>query len=291
MYMELFDAAESICNGIKKALQEKTGYLVGRNGTIEMETLLTHTYKKINPEQLHILERNAGVFPKANVAEWVKQTEEAIKNTDLLVAAWYEPYKQAELAYLTNLFSSDKSPFLPLRALEPYYVPEHIQWTQYLHKKNVAVITSFAETAKAQLEKREAIWGDRCETLLPDANYIFIQTGYSPSLAKGKGEWPSGIHSWQDAVDHMVQKVVEADSDIVLIGCGGLSMIIGSRLKALGKICIVMGGAIQVLFGIKGNRWESHPVIGRFWNSAWVYPTKDETPGGAMGVERSCYWH
>jgi hypothetical protein len=51
-----------------------------------------------------------------------------------------------------------------------------------------------------------------------------------------------------------------------------------------------MGGAIQVLFGIRGNRWSSHPVISRFWNEAWVYPSLEETPGSAESVERGCYW-
>jgi hypothetical protein len=68
-------------------------------------------------------------------------------------------------------------------------------------------------------------------------------------------------------------------------------MIIGSHLKSAGLICIVMGGAIQVMFGIKGGRWERHPVISTFWNSSWVWPSVEETPIGAGNVEQACYWN
>ena len=290
--MELFDAAALISDGISTAFRQKKGYLVGRNGTIEMETLLTKKYQNtFYLQQLNILQRNAGVFPASvgSVSDWVNETEKAIQHTDLLVAGWYDPIRETELAYLKIL--GRQGPFLPLRALEPYYVPQQIQWTRYLLWKKVAVVTSFAKTAEAQLAKRKEIWPDRYDSLLPDAEYVFIQTGYSPALAAGRAEWPNGIETWQDAVESIVQKVSESGADIVLIGCGGLSMILGSRLKALGKVCIVMGGAIQVLFGIKGNRWQAHPVISRFWNEAWVYPSLEETPASSGAVEGSCYWH
>lgn len=289
--MEVLDAASLISDGISTALRQKKGYFVGRNGTIEMETLLTKKYKQtFYLQQLNILQRNAGVFPSSagSVNQWVQETEDAIQSTDLLVAGWYDPIRETELAYLKSL--GRHGPFLPLRALEPYYVPQTLQWTRYLLWRKVAVVTSFAKTAKQQLEKRQAIWRDRYDSLLPEAEYTFIQTGYSPSLSNGRAGWPDGIETWQDAVDSIVKQVVESNAEIVLIGCGGLSMILGARLKALGKICIVMGGAIQVLFGIKGNRWEKHPIIGRFWNEAWVYPSLEETPASSNTVEGSCYW-
>ena len=67
-------------------------------------------------------------------------------------------------------------------------------------------------------------------------------------------------------------------------------MSIGARLKEAGKICVVLGGATQVLFGIKGNRWEKHPVISGFWGDSWVWPSEEETPLGAGKVEEGCYW-
>ena len=106
----------------------------------------------------------------------------------------------------------------------------------------------------------------------------------------GSCEWPIPVTSWRDAVLWMETQVAAKRPDIVLIGCGGLGMILGARLKAAGIPCVVLGGAIQVLFGIKGKRWEKHSVISEFWNDAWVSPAADEVPTAAHIVEGGCYW-
>ena len=134
------------------------------------------------------------------------------------------------------------------------------------------------------------IWGSDAESLLPTTTHFsFVKTGYAPVLAKGCGEWIS-CSTWKEAVDQMEAAVYKNDAEIILIGCGGLGFPLAQRLKKAGKIAIVLGGAIQVLFGIKGERWRTHSVISQFWNPYWVYPSEHETPKGAQGVENACYW-
>ena len=287
--MELFDFSEQIKLGISSALASKKGFLVGRNGTIEMEILLArHHGLPIQSGQLLQLERNAGIFPTSvpNTASWVKRTCAAIQDSDLLVAGWYKPISADELNFLREI--GKRGPYLPLRALEPYYVPEAYQWTSVLEGRRVAVVSSFAKTACMQAGNANAIWSGR--RVLPKATYLPVQTGYSPLLAQGNAGWSMGIHSWESAVTSIVNQVMELNADIVLIGCGGLGMVIGHELRLRGKICIVMGGAIQVLFGIKGRRWQDHSIISTFWNSSWVWPRLEDTPAGAETVEKGCYW-
>ena len=88
----------------------------------------------------------------------------------------------------------------------------------------------------------------------------------------------------------MVAEVEAARPEIVLIGCGGLGMVLGAELKKRGFCCVVMGGAIQNLFGIKGRRWKDHSIIGGFWNGSWVSPLESEVPEGAGAIEGGCYW-
>lgn len=102
-------------------------------------------------------------------------------------------------------------------------------------------------------------------------------------------QWASHITDWRSAATDIVQTVVKHSADIVLIGCGGLSMIVGNELKTQNVSTVVMGGAIQVLFGIKGSRWENHPVISKFWNDSWVYPAAEECPELNYTVENGCY--
>ncbi len=290
--MELFEAALLIADGIATALTQKKGFLVGRNGTIELEALITYKQKNfLFQQQGLILEKHAGVFPsdERSHKHWIQDTEVAIKNTDLLIAGWFAPLAREEKIYLASL--GRNSVVLPLRALEPYYVPMEMMWTRYLQFHKVAIVSSFAETAMKQLPKAKDIWGDRATSLLPpETEFIPIRTGYAPVLANGRAEWTGKPKRWEDAVDSVVQRVVDSGAEIVLIGCGGLGMILGHRLKQLGKVCIVMGGAIQVLFGIKGNRWENHTTISRFWNDAWVYPSEDDTPADSQSIAKACYW-
>jgi len=93
-----------------------------------------------------------------------------------------------------------------------------------------------------------------------------------------------------EAVDWIVSEVVRQGSRFALIGCGGIGMLVALELKKRGVIAIVLGGAIQVLFGIKGSRWKNHPIISKFWNDFWVNPSETEKPNGANSIEGGCYW-
>ena len=69
-----------------------------------------------------------------------------------------------------------------------------------------------------------------------------------------------------------------------------MGMIVGNKLKEKGLKCIVLGGATQILFGIKGARWENHSVISNFFNNAWVYPPFSCKPTHGKLIENGCYW-
>ena len=67
------------------------------------------------------------------------------------------------------------------------------------------------------------------------------------------------------------------------------------------KKAIHMGGATQLLFGIKGNRWED-PMYGvkewglpagfypKMFNEYWIKPGEEGRPKNAEQVEGACYW-
>lgn len=61
------------------------------------------------------------------------------------------------------------------------------------------------------------------------------------------------------------------------------------KLRNKGIIAIVLGGAIQIFFGIKGLRWLDHE-LSEFFNETWAFPSDDEVPGGAEKIEHGCYW-
>jgi hypothetical protein len=289
---EIEKGSSEIACLILQCLSQNKGCLIGRNGTVELEVLLNyHRYKKFFKDQTFTLERNAGVFPQDEQAllQWIQETTEANKTCDILAAGWYAPLRQQELLFLNQVNSSYHC--VPLRSLEPYYVPQQLRWTALLSDQRVGVVSSFTKTMEQQLKQRTAVWGSYVDSYLPDsAEFVFFQTGYSPAIAKGRAEWSPPCRTWMNALDKLEADILEANVGIVLIGCGGLGMPLAQRLKKKEKIVLVLGGAIQVLFGIKGERWKHHDVIGKLWNKAWIYPSPEETPLGASLIERSCYW-
>jgi hypothetical protein len=278
-------------------------FFIGRNGTIEIEVLYYYLIKRKNPETrdpypdrlLTQIQRHAGVFPSTpeSLDGWCAEYLESLESLTGLAAGWYKPLWHIENGILCNHTEPDCFR-TPLRSLEPYYHKSQLWWTQYLKGRRVTVINSFTESMEYQIISRkiERVWRGEREGLLDiiGVDWSFVRTGYAPTLALGNAGWPAGIDTWDKAVTYCVEKAVETRPDVVLIGCGGLGMIIGARLKNLGISAYVMGGAIQILFGIKGRRWESHDVISRFWNSAWVWPAPNEVPRAAEFIEGGCYW-
>ncbi len=290
---EIQSGAALVYDCLKEALERKRGCLLGRNGTIETQALQTFAAGPIPTHIAQKLELHAGIFPStsASTSAWAKEYIEAIRSIDKdpVVGGWYPPTREVELRMLSAW--TPKSKQIPLRSLEPYYVEPSKRWTNLLAGKKVCVVTSFAETAHRQVRERKQVWGPNADSLLPaETEWVFVQTGYAPILAHGRAEWPVDCDGWQDAVAYMEKKISEHRPDVCLIGCGGLGMILGARCKKLGIATVVLGGATQVLFGIKGNRWASHSVISKFWNEAWVWPSRDETPRGAETIEGACYW-
>ncbi len=278
---------------IMKALKDGEGALIGRHGTIELTTLLQawQDPSLIDAERCTILEQNAGIFPRTgpSIATWIRQYGDAVESADCMATAWYKPLAAAEWRHLDSV--NPTSLRIPLRSLEPYYCAPIDRWTRALEGQRVCVVSSFAETMQQQVTLADAIWKEDWETLLPSTTtWSFVRSYYSPVTAKGFCAWPAGIESWKDAVDDLESRILATKSKIVLLGCGGLAMPLAHRLKEQGCVAIVMGGAIQVLFGIQGRRWANHPVISGFWNAAWCSPSPSEIPGGASAIEGGCYW-
>ena len=284
--------AKAISDCICKALQREEGALIGRNGSIELSMLLDPSTSAADP-RLRILATNAGIYdltrdPQTSFLQWHRETKSAILNTDVLAMGWYQPLSEKEFKTFSSWSIIAKQ--IPLRSLEPYYVSTEFQWIKYLKGQKVAVVSSFTQSAAYQVAKGlNTIWSPRLEWP-SDIEWIWIQTGHSPFIANGTNEWPSGIDSWSDAIDMMVEKIVWSGARFALIGCGGLGMILASKLKDRGAITLVIGGSIQLLFGIKGKRWETHSVIGKFWTDDWIWPSLQETPGNAQSIEGGCYW-
>jgi len=91
----------------------------------------------------------------------------------------------------------------------------------------------------------------------------------------------------------MCQDISKLDFEVAVIGAGAYGMFLGAFCKRMGKQALHLGGASQLLFGIKGERWEhQYPpeFSARLFNEHWVRPSEAQKPQGVEKVENSCYW-
>ena len=97
---------------------------------------------------------------------------------------------------------------------------------------------------------------------------------------------------WFKGLNDLKKKIDGSDAQIVITGCGAWSLPLAAYAKDVGKQGIHLGGPTQILFGIKGGRWDKHDIIAGFYNEYWVRPSLEETPEQEKTkmVENSCYW-
>lgn len=81
---------------------------------------------------------------------------------------------------------------------------------------------------------------------------ICFDTIRSPITFAGEHE---GL-TWTGELSRIKSEIAERDFDIAFVAAGGYGMPISSFVKDLGKKAVHFGGALQLLFGILGRRWE-----------------------------------
>ena len=170
--------------------------------------------------------------------------------------------------------------FLP--RIEPFW--SKTPWTKCLEGKKIVVIHPFAESISQQYNKRELLFANK--DILPEfASLTVIKA------VQSLGGETNGFASWFDALHYMEDEIDKVDYDVALIGCGAYGMPLAAHCKKMGKKAVHLGGSLQLLFGIRGNRWETEQdIYMQFMNEHWVRPLESEKPAEAQNVENACYW-
>lgn len=163
----------------------------------------------------------------------------------------------------------------------------HNPWTKALKGKKVLVIYPFAELIEQQYtQKREKIFPGT--EILPE-----FELKVMTSVQTIAGEKDERFTTWFEALEWMKEEALKIDFDVAIIGCGAYGLPLAAMLKEAGKQAIHLGGAVQVLFGIKGKRWEEEPkfqYVKDWFNDAWVNPSAKDIPQRAHEVEGGLYW-
>jgi hypothetical protein len=173
-----------------------------------------------------------------------------------------------------------KATIVPLHDLEPYYFAR--PWTTALAGARVLVIHPFAETIARQYEKRTRLFAN--EAVLPDFSLRTMKAVQSIAGQK------VSFSSWFEALSAMEEEVEGTQFDVAIIGAGAYGFPLAAQVKRMGRKAIQLGGPTQILFGIRGRRWDERPEFVAMYNDDWVRPAPNEVPQNATRVEGGCYW-
>lgn len=269
---------------IQQMVTDKTPFMVARFGSVELQTTVEEKigYRRKCPQTNSILCRNAGFFP--NDEKMIKKFStcmcEAAKDADIQ-GIWYLLYE----GYAVKHLLPKETLILEARYLEPWFCPDN-PWTKALEGKKVLVIHPFAETIRKQYAKRKEIFPQN-EAYLPDFDLKVLK-----AVQTQAGERDARFANWFEALEYMHEQTRNIDFDVALIGCGAYGYPLASMIKKDGRQAIHLGGVLQVLFGIKGRRWDDDKisVVRDMYNEAWTYPDTTETPKDATKIEGGCYW-
>lgn len=265
-------------------------FMAARFGAVELNYIYYYLKAQMGQpdagqrkEALRMICFNAGFFPK-DESEGDKLAElylDAMKDMDLC-GAW-SVYMED---YILQKYAPD-SEITKLRFLEPWFTKSGQPWSRALKGMKVLVIHPFTDTMEKQYQKRTEIFANKFgeDDILPEMELKFLKAVQSIG-----GEGAEGFTSWFDAYEYMLNSIKSTDFDVAILGCGAYGFPLAAEIKRMGKKAIHIGGATQLMFGIKGKRWDDDPDINALYNGAWVSPDAAEKPRHADGVEGGCYW-
>ena len=150
-------------------------------------------------------------------------------------------------------------------------------WYGALAGKKVLVVHQYAKTIRTQYEKHVEF--HKGQGPLPRFKLIT----YRPVNSAGGRN--AQFDRWKTALDHMIEDISQIDFDVALLGCAVYGVPLSVHIKRMGRIAIYTGGATQVVFGIKGGRWDNDGI----YNEHWTRPFPDDIPENMEIIEHGSF--
>jgi hypothetical protein len=269
---------------LKTKINGSKPFMFGRYGSTEINCVTEFLlYKKgivdeINLKRIEIACNHNGLFPLKHktIEDFSKLMLDLSKESDLygtfrmIMEDYYIKYYMRKDVVLTHLYMMD------------FWLYDE-PFTYALKGKKVLVIHPLAEQIEQQYAKRDLLFNNK--KVLPEFELKTIK-----AVQTIAGERDERFKDWFEALDYMYNQAMEIDFDVAILGCGAYGFPLAAKIKKAGKIAIHMGGVTQMLFGIKGARWDMHPEASKLYNDYWIRPEAKDIPKNAKDVEEGCYW-
>lgn len=295
-----------IFNQIKESIESNKPIFIGKIGSIELQLIYqTILIEKRNLDDYlmylkYEVTNASGLYPDDNntFKLFVNEYLESIKDIDIL-ASWNDKMLSVE-EWIYKLFINKNLSIykgvVDLQSLESFYTDSKNWWQNLFENKTILIISPFTESISKQLLKRDDVWKGKWENFWStkiNFKYIKFPHPYYLQSPEVQSSYPK---HYRYLIQDFKNKIKEiGDFDIALIGTGCYSILLGSYIKTeLKKSAFHLGGGLQMMFGVYGNRWFQNGNMSNFFkeyiNEHWCRPSNNEKPSGFKKQEDGCYF-
>lgn len=259
---------------LKELILSEKPFMAARFGYNEISAMKAFDFKRTVKKKklcMDLLYKFAGFFPNDVLLgdAFLRVMKDSCSQVDLL----REQGMPFEDYYINHYMNKDA--IITGNIMQPWEFEE--PWSAALKGKRVLVIHPFEKSIRRQYRKREFLFGQT--EILPEFELKTLRA--IQSMGEEKDE---RFSTWFDALEYMEKEINKIDFDIAIIGCGAYGFPLAAYVKRMGKQAVHMGGASQILFGVKGQRWVSPEWNGgqgkiySYLNPYWEWPMEEETP-------------
>lgn len=252
---------------VRGAARERRGYAAGRFGMSQKHWMFYPILKArgaANPKLYKVFEKRLafhglqqeGIFP-ADPAFYLRYNEfyiEQARQLDVIglyLNDWDMPFEKPILDFFDL-----RNKFIHYVDLHPDRANPADDANCYLpafRDLNLLIVCPFASllAERARQDVFEGVWSKtgkrwffprRVEAL--DIPYGFARATHA--------RYPTAF----EMLDDITAEIDRRDFDAALIGAGGLAIPIAAHIKRKHKLALDLGGHLQMLFGVLGNKWK-----------------------------------
>ena len=242
-------------------------FMLARYGSSEFRAI-------INDKDFHLVCFYSGFFPQDEKLrkKFIKTYFDSSKLIDIFLIWNYRNH------FLKEFKLVKKFPNVKYLSRTFYVGCFNEPWIKSLKGKKVLVVHPFKKTIESQHKKREKLG------ILPKLKSFEV----IKAVQTIAGNKDPRFETWFDALDYMKKEIDKKDFDIAIIGCGAYGLPLAAHVKSIGKQSIHLAGKTQLLFGIKGKRWDNDPGIS--YTKDWISPLDEDKIQNYKKIEEGCYW-
>lgn len=285
---------------LREALAEQRGFAVGKIGVTEQQLLVWLMLQQQNAQSakknlLALVLKNqarshSGIFPAENdfYLRFGQAYVGALHQLDVI--GLFRAKQAAFELMLLNHFQF-ANPLTRFQNLHPdHSIPDDASncYLPLLRDKKILIVTPFGNllASRATREIFEGVWRASGKKF------------FEPARVEGL-EFPYGFarETWTryatclDLMDEIQNEMARRDFDVALIGAGGMGVPLAAFVKRLGKIGIMLGGHLQLIFGVKGARWKNDRTWrDTFFNEWWIDMPAHYHPKQGDDAGEYAYW-